>query len=161
MDPRAKELVEALGLSPHPEGGFFRELYRADSRVTRTSDGRERSALTTIAFLLPEGALSRWHRVLSDEAWHFAEGSPLELLVCEPELSACRRTVLGPAAPGSQPIEVIPAGCWQAARPLSGYTLVGCTVGPGFEFTDFALLADEPEAARRIRELDPSLGALL
>lgn len=161
MDPRARELVETLGLAPHPEGGFFREVFRSSDRVTRVSSGEERSALTSIHFLLPSGSFSRWHRVLSDEAWHFAEGSPLELFVCEPGEKAIRRTVLGEVGDGARPVEVVPAGCAQAARPVGGFTLVGCTVGPGFEFADFQLLADEPDAARRLRALDPALAALL
>jgi predicted cupin superfamily sugar epimerase len=161
MHPRARELVETLGLAPHPEGGFFQEIYRSESRVHRSGSGQERSALTTIHYLLPAGSFSRWHRVLSDEAWHFAEGAPLELLVCEPGETTVRRALLGPAGAEAGPVEVVPAGCWQAARSLGGYTLVGCTVGPGFEFADFRLLADEPDAARRIRALDPALAALL
>ena len=161
MDPRARELVDTLGLAPHPEGGFFREAFRSSDRVTRASSGEERSALTTIHYLLPAGSFSRWHRVLSDEAWHFAEGSPLELFVCDPGETALRRTVLGPAGGGARPVEIVPAGCAQAARPLGSFTLVGCTVGPGFEFADFRLLADEPEVARRIRELEPALATLL
>ena len=161
MDPRARELAEALGLAPHPEGGFFREIFRSSERVTRVRSGEDRSALTTIHFLLPAGSFSRWHRVVSDEAWHFAEGSPLELLVCDPGETAIRRTVLGGADGGAKPVVIVPAGCAQAARPLGSFTLVGCTVAPGFEFADFRLLVDEPQAARRIRELDPALAALL
>jgi len=161
MDPRARELVETLGLAPHPEGGFFREIFRSADRVTRVSSGEERSALTTIHYLLPASAFSRWHRVLSDEAWYFAEGAPLELFVCDPGETAFRRTVLGSPGGGARPVEVVPAGCAQAARTLGSFTLVGCTVAPGFEFADFRLLADEPRAARRIRELEPGLAALL
>jgi predicted cupin superfamily sugar epimerase len=161
MDPRARELVETLGLEPHPEGGFFREIFRSSDRVMRASSGEDRSALTTIHYLLPAGSYSRWHRVLSDEAWHFAEGSPLELFVCDPGETAFRRIVIGGASSGASPVEVVPAGCAQAARPLGSFALVGCTVGPGFEFADFRMLADEPQAACRIRELDPALAALL
>jgi hypothetical protein len=161
MDPRARELVENLGLAPHPEGGFFREIFRSSERVTRASSGADRSALTTIHFLLPAGAFSRWHRVLSDEAWHFAEGSPLEFFVCDPGETALRRTVIGGAGSGARPVEIVPAGSAQAARPLGSFTLVGCSVAPGFEFADFRMLADEPRASRRIRELDPALAALL
>jgi predicted cupin superfamily sugar epimerase len=135
MHPRAQELIETLQLTPHPEGGFFREVFRSAKTVT-PSDGRPiRSALTTIYFLLPAGAYSRWHQVLSDEVWHFYEGAPLELL-CDDA-----HWILGPVVlSGEQaPVHTIPAGAWQAARSLGEYTLVGCTVGPGFDFADFSL----------------------
>jgi len=135
MHPRAQELIEKLALAPHPEGGWYRQAFRSEERVTRLRDGAVRTALTTIYFLLAEGTYSAWHRVESDEAWHFYDGEPLELL-----------TRLDPAdTPSSTRLDetnrvhVVPAGHWQAARPLGAWTLVGCTVGPGFEFDDFQL----------------------
>ena len=90
MDTRAAELIASLDLAPHPEGGFFRELYRSDSRV-QPLDGRpERRALTTIYVLLPAGEVSRWHRVGSDEVWHFFEGDPLELFTIDASSAAFR-----------------------------------------------------------------------
>lgn len=132
MNERARELIETLGLAPHPEGGWYRQVYRSEEKVTRQRDGAERSALTTIYFLLVEGTYSAWHRVASDEVWHFYEGDPLELLIRDDapvRLDAANR------------VHVIPAGTWQAARPLGTYTLVGCTVGPGFDFADFEMQA--------------------
>jgi len=138
MTPRAQELIDLLGLLPHPEGGFYREVFRA-SETVQPSDGRpERSALTTIYFLLPEGAYSRWHRVLSAEVWHHYEGAAVELL-CDRE-----RWLLGPVGPGQAPVHTVPAGAWQAARSLGAYSLVGCTVGPGFDFADFTLREGNP-----------------
>ena len=133
MHPRARHLIETLGLQPHPEGGWYRQVFKSEARVTRHADGADRSALTTIYFLLVEGTWSAWHRVQSDEVWHFYEGDPLELLT--PETT----TRLDP----DHRIHVIPANEWQAARPLGAYTLVGCTVGPGFEFGDFEMRAGE------------------
>jgi predicted cupin superfamily sugar epimerase len=129
MHPRAQELIDKLALSPHPEGGWYRQVFKSEERVTRLRDGAGRSALTTIYFLLVEGTYSAWHRVESDEAWHFYEGDPLELLTHAgvTRLDETNR------------VHVIPAGEWQAARPLGAFTLVGCTVGPGFEFDDFEL----------------------
>lgn len=129
MHPRARHLIDALGLAPHPEGGWYRQLFKSESRVLRRSDGAERSALTTIYFLLVEGTSSAWHRVQSDEVWHFYEGEALELLTPRSV------TVLD----GDHRVHVIPANEWQSARPLGAYTLVGCTVGPGFEFDDFEM----------------------
>ncbi|HEY0156682.1 MAG TPA: cupin domain-containing protein [Thermoanaerobaculia bacterium] len=135
MHPRAQELIETLGLTLHPEGGWYRQAFKSEERVTRLRDGADRSALTTIYFLLTEGTFSAWHRVLSDEVWHFYEGSPLELLtradpIAPPDITCLDTT---------HRVHVVRARHWQAARPLGAYTLVGCTVGPGFEFSDFEL----------------------
>lgn len=130
MIARAQELIDTLGLEPHPEGGWYRQIYKSAERVTRHADGRERSALTTIYFLLVEGTWSRWHRVESDEVWHFYEGDALELSIRD------RETVTLDA---NNRVYVVPARAWQTARPLGAYTLVGCTVGPGFEFEDFEM----------------------
>jgi uncharacterized protein len=144
---RAAELVRTLELEPHPEGGFYRETWRADHAVA-PADGRgHRSALTAIWFLLPAGAVSRWHRVRSDEVWHHVEGDPLELLVISPDETRIERVRLGPLAAGLAPVHIVPAHGWQAARPLGAYALASCTVGPGFTFDDFELLADRPDVA--------------
>lgn len=129
MIERAKQLIASLALAPHPEGGWYRQVYKSESRVTRLSDGADRSALTTIYFLLVAGTYSAWHRVTSDEVWHWYEGEPLELLTRS-------GTVVLDA---DHRVHVIRAGEWQAARPLGAYALVGCTVGPGFEFDDFEM----------------------
>jgi predicted cupin superfamily sugar epimerase len=148
-------LVEQLGLSPHPEGGFYREVWRSGEGV-EPQDGRGRRAgITSIYFLLPAGAVSRWHRVRSDEVWHHYEGAPLELLSVPPATPRMDRIRLGPLEPGQAPVHTIPAGWWQAARSLGDYTLVGCSVGPGFEFADFELLADDPASADAIVQAVP------
>lgn len=139
----AAELIERLALQPHPEGGWYRELHRAAQRVS-TSRG-ERSALTTIYYLLEQGQMSRWHVVESDEVWHFYAGSPLELLAYHPQQRMLRRGVLSAPSEDQEPVNVIAAGEWQAARPLGAWSLVGCTVGPGFEFADFRFVADLPD----------------
>jgi predicted cupin superfamily sugar epimerase len=155
MIDRAHTLIAQLGLKPHPEGGYYGELYRSDASVT-PADGRgPRSALTTIYFLVPAGAVSRWHRVQSDEVWHFYEGAPLELWVASPsgDRVECRR--LGPLEGRQQPVQTVPAGWWQAARSTGGYTLVGCTVGPGFDFRDFSLAEDTPAAPAALGTVGP------
>jgi hypothetical protein len=154
IHPRAAQLIEALGLAPHPEGGFFREIYRSASRV-HPADGRgDRDAATTIYFLLVEATHSRWHRVLSDEVWHLYEGAPLELLTAPPAADEVRRVTLGAAVESDGPVHVVPAGWWQAARPLGAYVLVGCTVAPGFVFEDFSFLRDDADALERLRRAD-------
>jgi predicted cupin superfamily sugar epimerase len=130
LHPRAQHLIESLALGPHPEGGWYRQVFKSAERVTRLADGAERSALTTIEFLLVEGTSSAWHRVQSDEVWHFYEGDPLELLI---------RGEAPIVLDAEHRVHVVPARAWQAARPLGAYTLVGCTVGPGFEFEDFEM----------------------
>jgi uncharacterized protein len=158
---RSEALIAALGLIPHPEGGYYREVYCSPGFV-KPSDGREqRPALTTIYFLLAKGQISRWHRVHSDEVWHFYEGEPLDLWLVPPDLGRVEHRRLGPVNSGQQPVVVIPGDWWQAARPAGSYTLTGCTVGPGFDFRDFALAADQPEVATALRSLGREPGALV
>ncbi len=162
MHARAAELIRTLDLKPHPEGGFYRELFRSAKTVMPDDDRGERAALTTIYFLLTGDALSRWHRVRSDEVWHLYEGGPLEVLDLDLDARRLERhrlaTVAGAAA---RPTCVIAAGRWQAARSLGPYTLVGCTVGPGFEFADFQLMADDPVATQALRAEWPDEAGLL
>ena len=158
---RPRALIASLGLIAHPEGGYYREVYRSPASV-KPSDRREpRSALTTIYFLLAQGQLSRWHRVQSDEVWHFYEGATLDLWLTSPEISRVEHHRLGPPEAAQQPVLVVPAGWWQAARSSGAYTLTGCTVGPGFDFEDFALAADEPASAEAFRQLGGHTAALL
>ena len=161
MHPRAAELISTLDLRPHPEGGFYHEVHRSTSRVN-TDDGRERAALTTIYFLLTAGARSRWHQVDSDEVWHFYEGDPLELLELDARATTLARHRLGAVDGMTQrPVHTIPAGAWQAARTLGEYTLVGCSVGPGFDFADFRLLADDPALAAVVQRAWPEVASLV
>ena len=153
MDPEAAALIDRLGLEAHPEGGWYRERHRSAGMVVRRADGAVRAGLTVIVFLLTAGERSRWHRVLgADETWHHAGGDPLELWTLPPRPGAeAERRLLGPysaAVPEQSPLHLIPAGWWQAATPLGRWSLLHCTVGPGFDFADFALLADQPEAER-------------
>lgn len=155
------DLIATLGLIPHPEGGYYGELHRSDATVL-PADGRgQRAALTTIYFLLPAGAVSRWHRVQSDEVWHFYEGAALDLWMASGEGGPARRHRLGPIDGDQRPVWTVPAGWWQAARPTGAYSLVGCTVGPGFDFRDFAMAGDQPEAATALRNRYPELAELL
>ena len=160
MDDRAAHLIEALDLKPHPEGGHYREVFRSPDSVIAGSRG-ERPAITTIYFLLTASEYSSWHVVLSDEIWHYYEGDPLELLILDPDTLDVTRLTLGPFDTGQEPVQAVPAGWWQAARPAGGYTLVGCSVGPGFEFADFKLMRDEPETERRVRQAHPDLTSML
>ena len=136
---QARTLIDKLDLKPHPEGGSYREIYRSSERV-QTSRGA-RCAITAIYYLLERHQISRWHVVAAEEIWHFYEGSPLELLVYDPESRALVRRVLGTMRDDQERVAVIRKGIWQAARSLGDFSLVGCDVGPGFDFEDFRLVA--------------------
>jgi hypothetical protein len=159
MHPRASTLIGELGLSSHPEGGFFREIYRSASLVRPADAAATRTAVTTIYFLLVRGQHSRWHRVRSDELWHFYEGDALELLLGSPDLERVERLTLSAPLGSGRAVQVAPAGWWQAARPLGDFSLVGCSVAPGFEYADFEFLRDDPSRSaalgRVARELAP------
>jgi len=148
-----------LGMRSHPEGGHYVELFRSEQRVQVQGRDVERSAITTIYFLLAVGEFSRWHRVLADEIWHYHEGDPIELLLFEGQ--ELRRPRLGPVARETRPTIVVPAGTWQAARTLGAYTLAGCTVGAGFEFADFSLAVDWPEIVTKIARAGPDLARFI
>ena len=158
LPPRARALIRKLGLRPHPEGGFYREIHRSGETVS-TAKG-DRSAVTVIYFLLTRGARSLFHRVESDEIWHHCEGAPLRLLRLDPGIKEKAEMRLGPLGRGTSPVAVIPRGHWQAADSLGDYTLVDCTVGPGFDFADFRMV-DEAVGRRihaRFKGLDRFLG---
>jgi uncharacterized protein len=178
-----QQLIDRFGLIPHPEGGHYREMHRDPARVARVTNptdagGRNaaidadslRSASTCIYYMLCDGAYSAWHRIRSDEVWHFYAGDPLDVHV----LDAAGRLVthrLGNALARADAVfqAVVPAGCWFAAEcpavtgpaDAAGFALVGCTVAPGFEFSEFEL-ADanglalaHPQHAQLIRRLAP------
>jgi len=131
----ADEIIALLGLAPHPEGGYFREMFRDPASV----EGRPCS--TAIYFLLKEGQVSRWHRIDAAEVWHWYSGAPLELGMA-PRGGPEAVVRLGASlATGERPQAVVPAGHWQRARSLGPWTLVGCTVAPGFSFEGFELAA--------------------
>ena len=152
---RAAALIRALKLQPHPEGGHYAEVFRSTDRV-QTARG-ERSALTTIDFVLARGERSAWHRVASDEVWHLLEGGPLALWTMPPDLSRVDAVVLD----AERRRHVVPAGWWQAAEPQRGHAYVGATVGPGFEFADFDLGRDQPALRSAVGQLAPDLHRLL
>jgi len=129
----ADDLIRRLALKPHPEGGHFRETFR-DAR----SDARAYS--TAIYFLLKNGEVSRWHRIDAAEVWHFYAGAPLALATAvKPEGQGLVRLLGNDLSKGEEPQIVVPPNVWQSARSLGAYTLVGCTVAPGFEFSKFEL----------------------
>ncbi len=145
----AADIVAQLQLAPHPEGGWYREIHRSPTRI-ETPRG-SRAALTSIYYLLESGQKSRWHVVQADEVWHFHDGAPLELLIFRPATAALTRQLLGRITDGHEPIGVVRAGDWQAARSTGTWTHVGCDVGPGFEFDDFRFVAELADHAEYFR----------
>lgn len=134
----ADEIVRLLQLAPHPEGGHFREMFRDPCQI----EGR--SVSTAIYFLLKKGERSHWHRVDAAETWHHYAGAPLALHVAENEKAKPATQRLGKDfLAGERPQIVVPEGHWQAAESLGEWTLVGCTVAPGFEFSGFELAAKD------------------
>ena len=129
----ADAIIATLGLQPHPEGGWYREIHRSSAAPG------QRAAATAIYYLLKSGERSHWHRVDADEIWHWHAGAPLELRVSADGRSSSALTLGIALATGARPQIVIPAGAWQSARSLGAFTLVGCTVAPGFEFSGFEM----------------------
>lgn len=129
----ADDVIARLGLRPHPEGGWYGETWRHDDGAGR------RGAGTAIYYLLAAGQRSHWHRVDATEIWHFYAGDPLELGIHE-DGAPTRTVVLGTDLAGGQvPQAIVPEGAWQSAVPIGAWTLVGCTVSPGFTFHGFEL----------------------
>ena len=160
MHERATELIRELNLKPHPEGGYFREVFRSEHKVKPSDDRPARSALTAIYFLLVKGQHSRWHRVASDEAWHFHEGDPLVVYWID-EDNGVHEEMLASGPPNGRPLCVVPAGCWQAAQPRGEYSLVGCTVGPGFDFEDFEMISPGSTELTQITALSEKFSELI
>jgi uncharacterized protein len=160
--PRVAELISQLQLLPHPEGGHFREFFRAPQVVSASGGRPPRNALTSIDFLLPAGEFSAWHRVRSDEVWHLLEGGPVRLWCMPPTLSCVTQVDIGRVGPGKVcPRHVVPADWWQAAEPLGDYAYVGATVAPGFDFADFSFARDDEKVAAALRTQRPDLLRLL
>jgi hypothetical protein len=129
--PSAPDIIARLDLKPHPEGGHYRETFR-DPAVDAV--GRSRS--TAIYFLLARGQRSHWHRIDAVEVWHYYAGDALTLQIADGD--GTRSMILGPnIAAGEVPQAIVPAHAWQAAESVGDWTLVGCTVAPGFDFATF------------------------
>jgi uncharacterized protein len=149
MEKTAGYWIEKLGLQPHPEGGFYREIYRSGENITHSGLPERftgaRSMATSIYFLLPGDKISALHRIKSDEGWHFYAGTGLDVHVISPE-GRLETKNLGPDPEKGQVFQaVVPHGCWFGSEvpEKTGYALVGCTVAPGFDFTDFEMAGRE------------------
>lgn len=127
----AEQVIERLKLEPHPEGGHFRETFRD------APHGGTRSASTAIYYLLAQGEVSRWHRVDACEVWHWYGGAALELRIAPADRPPANFVLGGDLSSGQFPQIMVPKNYWQSARSLGDWTLAGCTVAPGFEFSGF------------------------
>ncbi|MBK3517175.1 cupin domain-containing protein [Carboxylicivirga marina] len=142
---KIESIIKALNLSPHPEGGYFKETYRSVGEIKEESLGAEykgsRNYSTCIYFLLTSDSFSVFHRIKQDEIWHFYDGSPIRLHVITPEGHYSNHIIGADVLAGELPQFVVAGGCWFAAEvpDEEAYSLVGCTVSPGFSFEDFDL----------------------
>ena len=145
MDKNAQYWIDHLGLSPHPEGGYYRVTYQSDLTIVQnalpSAFHGDRSASTAIYFLLAGRDFSAFHRIASDELWHFYAGSGLMVYVIDPEGNASQLHLGDDFEAGEVFQATVKAGCWFASRlkDAAGFALVGCTVAPGFDFADFEL----------------------
>ena len=145
MANSAQYWIKQLGLSPHPEGGHYRQTYKSDLILPKASLPQvfagDRSASTAIYFLLEGAEFSAFHRIASDELWHFYAGSGLVVYVIDTDGNLTELLLGGSPEAGGVFQAVVPAGCWFASRVKdeAGFALVGCTVAPGFDFADFTM----------------------
>ena len=139
----AQQLIEHHQLEPHPEGGWYREVYRAEQYVASPVTGDPRSAFTHIHFLLERGQLSRFHQVRHGEVWNFYAGAPLRLITFDDALKQVRECQLGGNGVTADYVSIVEPGHYQAAESTGDFSLVGCSVAPGFDFADFSFLKDD------------------
>ena len=150
--------MRPTNLAEHPEGGRFREVFRSNAVVT-TSHGLTRSALTHIYFSLNKDEVSRFHKVQSDEVWNLYQGSGIRIYTWAESDAAPICTEL--SAQANTFCHVVPAGTWQAAEPIGDSVLVGCTVGPGFDFADFELIDPASDQARLIQSASTNMSKFI
>ena len=152
-NPKSIEIIKQFNLLPHPEGGWFREIVRSKSFLTR-EDGQRRNYITGIYYLLGKEAKSSWHRVKNaDEIWIYLRGDPLNLWCLDNDNREIRNLILDK----NNPVEMIPSGYWQAAETNGEFSLVSCCVGPGFDFKDFEMLRNTNHASK----LDKAINHLI
>jgi len=147
MNETVQRLVQNLGLQPHPEGGYFREIFRSKHQVKSPFVASDRATLTHIYFLLMKGQVSRFHRVAHEEVWNFYAGAPLRLVTLQKDSLVER--ILDPSK--LQFCSIVPPNVFQAAESTGAYSLVGCSVAPGFDFADFEFM--DPTFAEARKEL--------
>jgi predicted cupin superfamily sugar epimerase len=146
-----QHLIDKHQLEPHPEGGYFREVYRSGQIVRSLTVEQNRNAMTHIYFMLTKGQVSRFHSVRHDEIWTFYDGSAIRLIIFDG--FQLEEKIIGQA--GHSFFSVVVGGTFQAAESTGDYSLVGCTVAPGFDFSDFSFLSQHQEYLRALIEKYP------
>lgn len=150
---RSESLIQKFKLSPHPEGGFFSEVYRSTLNVHSQEANADRSALTHIYFLLRKGDISRFHKVLHEEIWNVYEGAPIRLVHFDSETGDLKEEIIGQGC--EDYCTVIERRKYQAAESTGEYTLVGCSVAPGFDYKDFSFIEEGSDEAEIIKQKYP------
>ncbi len=151
MQNRIDTIIKTLGMKPHPEGGYYVQMYQSSTILSSPINGKTRHGLTHIYFLLTKGQISRWHKVLHDEIWNIYEGAPLRLLQFDGECVEEKHLVSSSGDVTVSDINyfgIIPGGYFQAAESMGEYTLVGCSVAPGFSFEDFSYIENKDVLAQ-------------
>jgi len=160
MSDRSKDLIRELNLKKHPEGGYYRETFRSSLKIKSPTTNKIYNALTDIYFLLLENSISRFHRIKHDEVWHFYEGAPLILFEFNSKENILKKHIIGKLKKTDYKV-VIKADNWQAAYSTGMYSLVGCTVAPGFAFKDFEMIKDVKEDKEKLLNSYPELSTLI
>ena len=141
-----QNLIDKYKLVPHPEGGYYAVVYESKQSVTSPVVNKDRKAITHIYFLLQKGQVSKFHKVAHDEIWNFYEGDPIKLI--KYSCTQVEEDIIGPGCSGYA--SIVEGGVYQAAESTGVYSLVGCSVAPGFEFEDFSFLRDEFETKEKL-----------
>jgi len=161
MHSRAASLIKSLRLSAHPEGGYYKETHRSLHIVRSPHHRKARNAITDIYFLLVGCQPSRFHKVVHDEIWHYYEGDPLKIIEINPKTFKMAKIVLGRNRNKAHYKHCVKGGVWQAAYSTGEYSLAGCTVAPGFDFSDFKFLKDDVKARTLFFKKHPLLHHLI
>jgi len=146
-----QDLIDKYKLVPHPEGGYYAVVYESKQAVMSPVVNKDRKAITHIYFLLLKGQVSKFHKVAHDEIWNFYEGDPIKLIKFNG--STVEEDIIGPGC--SDYAAIVEGGVYQAAETTGVYSLVGCSVAPGFEFEDFSFLRDEFETKKKFLQKFP------
>jgi len=152
MQHHIQNIIKKYNLIPHPEGGYYREIFRSPTTITSPAVNKERTSATHIYFFLMEKQISKFHKVVHDEIWNFYQGDALKIITFDGETA--KETIIGYRQKDGY-AEIIPGGCYQAAESTGEYSLVGCTVAPGFEFEDMSFLSQDDSIKRKLLESYP------